>query len=246
MKYVLNTIAFKKQLRSKMSQANLIEAARDLGFSSTEIRSEFLSDNSDELKQIAHFSVSFSEPINYSVNDTLIKDNHFNPKFDEYVKQMKTMGAQELKMNIGQLKGIDEQAFVNELAQKMTGDFKLVVENNQTMADSNLQNTQHFFEMLGTDPHFSDVSYCFDIANWSWLDATAEEAAKALSSVTTYLHLKNVVEATKEVVSLDKGDLDWRKLVQQFPQVNEIGFEYAAEPNVLKADLHNVKQILGD
>ncbi|MCT6857538.1 MAG: hypothetical protein M3Z69_06110, partial [Bombilactobacillus mellis] len=63
---------------------------------------------------------------------------------------------------------------------------------------------------------------------------------------TDYLHLKNFVydNNKKKVTSLEKGILDWRRIIKIFTQANQFGFEYYAEPTILQSDLELVQQSL--
>lgn len=240
--YVINTIAFKDKLKKGISQADIIEESKKMGFDVIEVRSEFLNGRPEELERIKKVSERKNIGVFYSVNDVLYKNGQLNSKLPHYVKQMHQMGASNIKLNLGKCGYLNSAGLVRLL----DGTFSLKIENNQTLAESDLVATQRFFRLIegAAIPH---ISYCFDIANWSWLSATANEAAVALANVTDYVHLKNemLIDRRRQVTdSLEKGDLDWRSLIKLLPMARYLGFEYASTPEVIAEDLEQVKSFL--
>lgn len=243
--FILNTIAFKEQLDRGISQSKLVIPTVKLGFGAIEIRQEYLRDDQQELKEIADSAAENGLAVYLSINDNIIVDGKINPQLSKYLRMMNDLGSSHLKMNIGPLTGVKPSFFVAELRKKLPSNCILTVENNQTLADSKLSITRDFFKMLARNG-IHNLHYCFDIANWSWLDATADEAAVDLAPVTTYLHLKNVDQQDGQltVTSLEEGRLDWRKLIDRFDNVTEYGFEYASDAATLKNDLSLVNKYL--
>ena len=240
-KFIVNTAAFKKESSSKLDQAAQIHQAKELGFAAIEIRNELLDGSLEELERISQQAQAEQLEVYFSVGDVLFKDQHLNPAFEQYLEQMRNLGAQYLKMNLGNFSHSNASAGA-QLNDYLDGSFHLYLENNQTPNESDLQKTIAFFQQNTC----SDISYCFDIANWEWLQADVYEAAKQLAPVTDYLHLKNFVydNSKKKVTSLEKGILDWRRIIKIFTQVNQFGFEYYAEPTILQSDLELVQQSL--
>ena len=243
--FILNTIAFKEQLDRGSSQSKLVVPTAELGFDAIEIRQEYLQDDQQELKAIADLAAKNGLAVYLSINDNIIVDGEINPQLPKYLRMMNDLGSNHLKMNIGPLTGVNSSSLVAELKQQLPSSCSLTVENNQTLADSKLSVTRDFFKMLAGSG-IDNLHYCFDIANWSWLDATADEAAADLAPVTTYLHLKNVDQQDDQltVTSLEEGQLYWRKLIDRFDNVSEYGFEYASDAATLKNDLSLVKEYL--
>lgn len=243
--FVLNTIAFKEQLDRGISQLELVSPTATLGFDAIEIRQEYLRDDQQELKKIADLSSAKGLAVYLSINDNIIVDGEINLQLPKYLQMMDSLGSNHLKMNIGPLTAVNPSTFITELKAKLPVSCNLTVENNQTLADSKLSVTRDFFKMLAGSK-IDNLHYCFDIANWSWLDATADEAAVDLVPVTTYLHLKNVDQQDGQltVTSLEEGRLDWRELIDSFNNVTEYGFEYAGNITTLKNDLSLVKKYL--
>lgn len=246
MKYILNTIGFKDQLDQGVSQKDFVSSVKEMGFDAIEVRNEFLSGDEAELVAIKEAADKNQLDVFYSVNDVLVTGNALNPKLDKYIEEMQVLGSDRLKMNIGSLSAIDDETLKDGLSKALDGSFELKVENNQTIEDSGLELTKSFLKKM-RDFKFADVSYCFDIANWAWLDASSEEAADVLADDTTYLHMKNFkgYEGQLSVTSLEAGELDWRQLIQKFDRVSEVGLEYAGDDSTIEQDLELLKQIYG-
>ncbi|MCQ5068856.1 phosphosulfolactate synthase, partial [Faecalibacillus intestinalis] len=161
--YVLNTIAFKKDLDNGVSQSRLVEKVKQLGFDAIEIRNEFLNGSKNERLAIAKEAQKLGLEVFYSVNDVLVTGDHLNNKALDYVTEMKELNSSHLKLNIGSLSDISKEELLKGLAAILDGQFEIAVENNQTLADSSLAITKKFFEII-QDAGIKDIHYCFDIA----------------------------------------------------------------------------------
>lgn len=241
--YVLNTIAFKKDLDNGVSQSRLVEKVKQLGFDAIEIRNEFLNGSKNERLAIAKEAQKLGLEVFYSVNDVLVTGDHLNNKALDYVTEMRELNSSHLKLNIGSLSDISKEELLKGLAAILDGQFEIAVENNQTLADSSLAITKKFFEII-QDAGIKDVHYCFDIANWIWLDTDVDQAADDLKQFTTYLHLKNAVRDQGELktVPLEDGDLNWRALIKKFPFAHDFGLEYAGDAETIANELGLVKE----
>ena len=239
--YILNTIAFKPQLATK-GQKEMIDLAKMLGFDAVEIRNEFLQGETTELAQIADQAKNAKLALYYSVNDTLFVAGKLNPKFPRYLNEMRTLKAKHIKLNLGAFGNLTAVELAELLAPFLDGSFELRLENDQTKANSDLAKTTEFFALI-TKVQLAHISYCFDIANWSWLDVSVKKAISELNLVTQYLHLKNFKRTANGLVvtGLEAGELDWRALVAQFEAVSELGFEYESDLATLANELNLVK-----
>ncbi|WAE46286.1 hypothetical protein OUY26_12330 (plasmid) [Levilactobacillus brevis] len=243
--FILNTIAFKNDLDDGVSQANFVNIVAKLGFDAIEIRNEFLFGNNEELDKISQNANAAGLDVYYSVNDVLIKQGRVNDQLTKYKDEMKRLSAKHLKLNIGDISSMNFALINQQLKSFLNGKFDLVLENNQTIADSNLTNTEAFFKELDNSL-YHQIYYCFDIANWKWLHENIDSATKILSGYTKYLHLKNVVGNSDHytVTSLDEGSLDWRSLINQFRNVDQYGIEYTGQTKTIKSDLEAIKKTL--
>lgn len=245
--YILNTIAFQSRFQAGERQEDVVGVVKELGFDAIEVRNELLTGGDEEITRIANLAQEAGLDVYYSVNDVLVDSEHLTSNLSRYIHEMRLLGSNHLKMNIGKLTKVTSQTLQDELVPLMDGSFELNLENNQTLADSSLDTTRAFYQ-LASQVELPDVHYCFDIANWSWLDASADQAAVALNPVTTYLHLKNetTVAGKLTVTPLEEGDLDWRKLLASFDNVNAYGFEYAGNEATIKQELVLLKEYLED
>ncbi|MCP0887480.1 hypothetical protein LB941_09035 [Ligilactobacillus sp. WILCCON 0076] len=236
MEFILNTIAFKDCLDSGTSQAELVESVASLGFDAIEIRNEFLSGDPSELSKIAFNAQKAHLNVYYSINDTLFSSGKLNQNLPRYIEELKLLGSKHLKINIGSLPSSSKFNLKNELAPYIN-DIEINVENNQSYADSNLNTTTTFLKLVENEK-IQNVNYCFDIANWKWLDTSVYDAITSLKDVTNYLHLKNVTDDL-QVTSLEQGNLDWRKILTKFntEKITKVALEYANDQEHLASDL---------
>lgn len=246
-KYILNTIAFKSQLDKHVPQYEFVKSVKDAGFDAIEIRNEFLSGKDSELREIASRAKQSGLDVYYSINDTLIDGDRVTANFEKYVHEMHLLGSSKFKMNIGDLTQMTSSRLEKGLENKIPEGASLRLENNQTVADSSLDTTRAFFQLVhATNLH--GIEYCFDIANWDWLGEDANVAADSLMPETTYLHLKNVelVHGVRRVVPLEQGMIDWRPLLRRFINAHDFGFEYEGSMEVISSELKKLKSQLSD
>lgn len=244
-KIVLNTIAFKDEMNTGVTQDKFVDQVAKMGFDGIEIRNEYLSDKKLELIEIKEKSQQKDLDTFYSVNDCLIVSGHINPEFDQYIGEMKKLSSKRVKMNIGDVTNYSIELFKDEILPKLDSSYNLSLENNQNFRDSNFENTKLFFQMVKA-VGCQNIDYCFDIANWSWLDVTANVAAKTLSQFTKYVHLKNVttVNGHKVITSLENGELDWHNILKQFTNTAIFAFEYLGTEVEFQTDLESLKILL--
>lgn len=242
--YVLNTIAFKSFLEKGGTQAELINQTVDAGFNAIEIRDEYLKGNDSELEDIRLVAQQQNIDVFYSVNDVLMDGNYANEnKLQNYIKKCRLLGASHLKMNMGNYLG----KFLNLSAViEILDGTQLFVENNQTISESNLADTYSFMKTISKET--KQISYCFDVANWTWLHEDVNKAADVLGFSTNYLHLKNVTKANNEykVTNLNDGLLNCKCLIKKFSDVAYVGFEYPASLEVLERELALVKKWIAE
>ncbi|AXX65510.1 sugar phosphate isomerase/epimerase [Bombilactobacillus bombi] len=241
--FIINTAAFKTPDCQSLNQLSKISEAKQLGYSAIEIRNELLTGDNQELIAIATKAKELNIEVYFSVGDVLFSNNELNPKLSRYIEQMHLLDSRNLKINLGIFDSTNQNNLVEQLSQIIDNSYSIYIENNQTPIESDLQQTIEFFRII---PKTFNISYCFDIANWEWLNTNVYNAAKELAPVTRYVHLKNISDKNgkKEVTSLSQGILDWQRLIQILNMTDKFGFEYYAEPDILKSDLALVKHSL--
>lgn len=237
---ILNTIALVDKLNSGYSQSQLIPLAHDMGFDAIELRDEFLQEA--DIPNIVQLAEQFNTEVYYSVNEPLIKDGHFNQHFFNQLKLSQELHTKHLKMNIGSLANFDN-VFPREFSDAVTTDIALTVENNQSSEDSNLNNTLHFFEIINSQK--MPITFCFDTANWLWVNTDPMTAIEKLAPNVSYLHLKNASNKSdilSTTQSLESGAVDIPSIISKC-SVQDYGFEYQSTVEQLTQDLVKIKSI---
>ncbi|MDR0900002.1 MAG: hypothetical protein LBM27_06590 [Lactobacillaceae bacterium] len=241
--YALNTIAFKNLMDAGTPQVDLIQKTKDLGFNTIEIRNEFLTDDPDEFSEIGTAAKNAGIEVFFSVNDQVIENGEINPKIAEYIKQMREMGSDFLKMNVGDFSTFDGNWDL--LAQLYDGSFHFNVENNQTLSHASIKNISDFLSQVNEQG--IPMTFAFDIANWAFVSEDVEKAVPVFEKYTTYLHLKNYAQNREalSVTSLEEGLLDWRQIAKEFTNITDMALEYPnASDDQLVTDLGNVVSLL--
>lgn len=241
-KLILNTIAFADLWKMGRSQVDFVPMTAELGFDGIEIRSEMLQAPETECLKIAETAKVYGLETYYSVNAALVCGSRLHPHLDKYMQQAAMLRASHIKFNVGDVsayQGNLKEEFY--LAGKFT-DCAVNVENNQSLADSRLENIEQFFSLVSESG--ADIGFCFDLANWYWTESDPLTAAERLASVTRYIHLKSKTEQTgkRQVTSLAAGEIDWRTLLQKFQPGLPMALEYAAAAEVLLQDVTLLKQ----
>lgn len=232
---MLNTIVYVDQLQAGVSQAHFIQATHQLGFDAIEVRDEYLRDDAECL-QIAESADASSLDVFYSVNDALFRDGQPTDVL-HYVERAGLLHASHIKFNLGALAEY-QGALKSDFEDLLDLNIQVNVENNQTIAESSLADFQQFFTM--TDEQEVPIGFCFDVANWAWLQVPLDMAIKALASRTQYLHLKNYVAAADKrlsVVPLTAGQLNIADIVVQFAPDIPMALEYPGHSDALSGDL---------
>lgn len=239
-KYIANTAVFQHLIQAQVPYQKIMQQTKALGFDVLELRSEWLDLQPTALKQLQKQAQQINLPLYLSINDVLFQAGQLNPKLSQYVYLQQTLQAQSLKLNLGEFV-LTNAKWSTQLAQILPADCQLEIENNQTPTQSDLTQTAQFFQSL--TPQLSNVHYCFDVANWYWLDASINQAWQVLQPLTNYLHLKNV-QNQQVTADLMQGTISWSDFLQTVPQIAQIGFEYATDQATLAQNLQQIQHLL--
>ena len=175
--YILNTIAFADQLKSGTKQEEFLEKVKALGFDGMEIRSEFLQEGEDEIRDIRQTAERCGLKIYYSVNDVIFLGGQINGKIQDYLNQALELQAVHVKFNLGEFKQYRE-SLKYELKPLLNTAIEIHVENNQTREQSALDDFLSFFREAKEND--IPITFCFDIANWCWTGVLPQKAAEEL------------------------------------------------------------------
>ncbi|MGT2906915.1 sugar phosphate isomerase/epimerase family protein [Streptococcus dentiloxodontae] len=235
---ILNTIVFKEQLDTGVSQADLIELAASFGIKRLEIRREFLQDISQELSVIRQKADTYAFDLFYSVNEDLIVDKGLNPELSTILAEAQQLQVPFVKLNIGDVSAVTSSVLL-PLADLMASyQVGIRLENNQTPVHAGIANCVRAMDLV-KEAELA-ISFVFDTANWVFVDQPIAAAVEKLSSVTTYLHCKNYqfVDGKPEISgSLFTGELVISELAEQFPHLEYLALEYPCDLAVLKNDI---------
>ncbi|MGW7926443.1 sugar phosphate isomerase/epimerase family protein [Staphylococcus xylosus] len=234
---VFNTLVAQEKINSGFKQIELFDYIVGLGFSSIEVRREYFKNIDSEISAIAKFSKEQNITILYSVPDVIFLENGvLNPDIKRYFTEAIKLQATHVKMTVGNYqnkKQLQDLKLVNDQP------FVFTIENDQTEQSGTIQNNLTFLtesELAGVA-----IGYTYDLGNFRYVGESEVTGAEKLKDYVSYIHLKNVTRVNDllEVTSLEKGDIDWRKIISILPKNVPIALEY---PSNIKEDILTDKQ----
>lgn len=220
-----NTLVFLEQLKQGVLQEEFLEPLHKLGFPIVEIRREFIKDFDKELKAIAEKAEQYQIEIYYSVPELLYnKGKLLYEELEMYFTEAKAMNAKSVKLCIGDFAEVNREDVnkVNQLCENYN--ILLTIENDQTPDNGRVDKILKFLK-AGKD-FGSKIYATFDVGNWIYQQEDPLTNAKLLKQYVVYIHLKDVKGGVSpQVVLLDEGDIDWRTVMKELPQV-PLALEY--------------------
>lgn len=223
---ILNTLVYNDDVAAGTLQLDLLPKIVDLGVKAVEVRREFFKDVVNELPVVAAKAQELGLAMYLSIPDMLFNEGGIlNPKFEQYVAEAEALHSVAMKMNVGHFTEASDETFA-ALKVAMSKTVKLNVENDQTQLNGTMAPIKQFLT-LAADKDLA-IDFVFDSANWRFADEDEMIAAELLHDNTDILHLKNVIktDAGLQVVPFDKGDIDWKKLIDKMPEAAPIALEY--------------------
>ena len=235
-KVVIVTAAFGYQtVKDLGGQAELLKHIAESGADGVEIRRELFEEGeinhldtlAEKIRQ--HGLIAF-----YSVPESLfLPGGEVNPSLADFLSEAETLGAQKLKIALGNFKpGLDLTALKVLVKQRRV---EVVVENDQT-PDGGILHPMNAFFYAAESLHLP-VAMTFDMANWLWVGQDALEAAKTLSEHVSYVHVKAAQERNGKLhaVALDDSDGSWKPVLAALPRSAPRGIEFPLEGDDLTA-----------
>lgn len=210
-----------------------------LPISGVEVRQELFSEDSQrrlaELAQVRRLAEKQGWQVRYSIPRGLFEEYGVTESLPQWQAEAAQLQAVSVKMNIGQLAGI-EKTTAKEL---QTGSMLLTIENDQTEANGRLQPVKT--ALASIQKQDLPLGYTFDLGNWPVMGEVATDCFSELRSAITIFHLKNVNDH-KETTLLDQGVLDWRDYLQELDC--PVGIEYPMTLEELKNEVELVKEVM--
>lgn len=230
---VFNTLVAQEKINNGRKQSELFDYIISLGFKKIEVRREYFQDINKETKEIGRLAKDKNLDILYSIPDVIFfQGGNFNKSISNYLKEAEEMNASFIKLTIGDYKNksqLKELEFINNK------DINFTVENDQTNLSGKTHNILKFLEDVKSKK--INISYTFDLGNFAYVNE--EEAAKKLNQFVSYIHLKNIKKQYGNLLatSLEKGVINWKKVLDILPKDVPIAIEYPS---------NNVEEILVD
>lgn len=227
---VINLLEYADRVAKGESQVSLLDDVAATGVGGVEVRREYFKNFDAELDDVHKVATEKGLKIFYSVPEVLFIDGQFNSAILGYLEEGKRMGVTAIKFNIGDFanfKGDLKQA----LAPVVAAGIQVNVENDQTQASGTIQPLLDFLQAAKAAD--IDIKYVYDLGNWRFVGEDEFKAAGQLAPYVRYVHLKDVVlnDGKPDVVALDEGVLDWRKVMQVLPDGSPVAIEYPAADN---------------
>jgi len=241
---IINTIM--KEGEKNLTQVEFLEqlANLNLNLAGIEVRSEYFSNDAKtrekEFQKVKELSRQNNWKVYYSVHEELFTKTGGIYHLGFVLEAARHINAKSIKMNIGDLEGIQE-ANVGEFNELIKNyGIKVTVENNQTSKNGTFKSVAAALEEIRRKKF--NIGYTFDSGNWHFMDEKPLEALDALKSFITVLHLKNM-NVRKETTLLDEGVLKWK----EFIALNcPIILEYPVSLASIKSEVFKIQDFLQD
>jgi len=224
-KLFLNTWIFEDAVKQGMQQAELVTVAHELGADGLEVRREYFNDLGTELTLVHDAAAKENLAIALSIPDELFVDGAINPKMPQYIAELKALGAQKAKFNVG-----DFANFTGDLKAAFAdwpADITINIENDQTALSGHLEPIQTFLE-AAKDVGLN-IGYVYDLGNWAFTNGDAIKSATTLAPYTDYVHFKNADQTVDGAIvtpDLDEGMFDWRHIYELFAGDVDVALEF--------------------
>jgi sugar phosphate isomerase/epimerase len=237
---VLNTLIQQKEQQNGKSQIDIIKDLLPLGYRNFEIRREYLSNTLDELKDLADLKLKYRLVYFYSIPENLFVEHHLNPEILQFISEAQMMGANYLKMTLGDF-STNEPQELNWLNEVLPNSLQLNLENDQTDANANVNTLLNFFKVAKDLK--ANIGFVNDLGNWVFTSQDELNATKELLPFTRYIHLKGYQkqDGLPVTTSFIDSDLDWQELLSKFNSNLPVGIEYPASVDKLQEDLNVLK-----
>ena len=167
-----------------------------------------------------------------SIPDNLFTSEGLSPKIEFYLQEATQLGAQRIKLNIGDINGIS-QTSPQELQDLLTTyPIAINIENDQSLANGLFKVVAE--EIKQIEEIGLPISYTFDAGNYGVLKEDAAAAFAALKEATSIFHVKNIDEKGQATL-LNEGIMDWQAYLElDVPYVLEYPMALSELMNELK------------
>ena len=244
----VNTMVYKESLEASLTcQADLVAEVFALGATGIEIRREYLSPEpaarDEELLTIAGRATEAGLEVFYSVPESLFVEGDTSPLLPVYLAEAATLGALNIKMNIGEAgESVENAGNLAEILRRASA--RVTVENDQTARNGRLDVVAALLRTLRTAG--IPVGYTFDVGNWLLAGVDPVVAAREVGQYATVFHLKDIDGlGGLHPVLLDEGEVDWRSVLAEIGTDVPVVLEYPIPDRATRAtELATVRRVL--
>lgn len=235
---VLNLLVFAHEVEAGALQAELLLKAKELGFNKVELRREYFKDINEEIPVIKKIAEENELELFYSVPDEVFVNQEINPKLIDYLTEANQLGVKHIKWNIGDFHANSSLTNLRALTEKGV---EINIENDQTQTSGTIQAILTFMEAVKRAQ--LAIGYVYDLGNWRFVGESEEAAAEKLAEYVRYIHVKDVAYENDQpqAAELDKGVIEWRKILEMLPQDVPVAIEY---PTTSKEQIVTAKHLL--
>lgn len=241
---VMNTYVFEELMKEGQFQIEWLEAIKNLGIDTVEIRREYLRD-ADELAELKAKAEELEMTLFYAVPDILFEGALMKEeKLTNYFEEYRQLGAKQFKIVAGYTDEMTDED-VNLLKSSMN-DYSihhLALENDQAdySTPEKMQVMVHNLKAAGLS-----VGVTFDTGNFLITGQSPLECAKVLKDDVTFVHMKNVKADTHEMTLIDEGDVPMFEVIDVFGEDVNFAIEYpcGTDPfKTVKGEIEKIKKI---
>lgn len=235
-KVYLNTIIGQAE---GLTQQQLVDylLALDLSVDGLEYRYEMFSEAEDarqrEFLQFLETGKLKNWDTLLSIPDNLFTSEGLSPKLEFYLQEATQLGAQRIKLNIGDLKGISQTSPQELQALLTTYPIAINIENDQSLANGLFNVVAEAIKQI--EEIGLPIGYTFDAGNYGVLKEDAAAAFAALKKATSIFHVKNIDDQGQATL-LNEGIMDWQAYL-------ELDVPYVLEYPIALSDLINELKI---
>lgn len=228
-KLVLNFLVYADRVANGELQGELLQEIADLGFNQVEVRREYFKDLNSEMSVIQSEAERLNLKLFYSVPDEVYINGEINPKLEQYLEEARKMGVQHIKWNIGDFNGDIHEAELKALLNK---DIAISIENDQTQTSGTIKAIDNYMKEIKRAG--LSIGYVYDLGNWRFVGEDEVRAAELLKNYVHYIHVKDVryEEEKPQAAGLDRGEINWRKVLDNLPNNVPIAIEYPTTTNI--------------
>jgi sugar phosphate isomerase/epimerase len=224
--------AFDRKEVLENGQLSFISIIQASGAYGVEIRRELFSEQDLPLKQLREkiagslFTV-YSAPVELWKMDGSVNEE----KIQVIKEEALLLGARWVKVSLGHyIKGVSDLEKLNQFLEHF-GSLELLIENDQTLHGGNVETLRSFFESASIAG--VPVKMTFDTGNWLFTNEHQIKAFEMLKDYISYLHLKEVVQTGRGLVTTELSKCetaDWRKVAEQLPENLPRALEFPIHP----------------